>query len=123
MNGNSLFLDTNILIYLLKGNQEITGLLRNKDLVISFITELELLSYPFSSVKEQREVESLLSECFIVDVNKDIKSKVPILRKTYKLKLPDAIVCATAIFLDMPLLTADKQFTKVEQASIILYEI
>jgi len=38
------------------------------------------------------------------------------------LKLPDAIIVATAYFFDMPLLTADRDFLKVKEADIILYE-
>jgi len=44
MIGNKLFVDTNILIYLLNGDKEITQILEGKQLVISIITELELLA-------------------------------------------------------------------------------
>jgi predicted nucleic acid-binding protein len=45
MNGNRLFVDTNILLYYLKGNEEVVELISDKDLTLSFITELELLSF------------------------------------------------------------------------------
>ena len=38
-------------------------------------------------------------------------------------KLPDAIVAATAIYLDFPLLTADTGFEKVPGLNLILLEI
>lgn len=123
MNGNSLFLDTNILIYLLKGNQEVRGLLHGRDFVISFITELELLSFPSSSPEEKTKIEDLLKECFVVDINNKIKEVAIAIRMKNKLKLPDAIVCATSIFLELPLLTADKQLSSVKEADIILYEL
>jgi len=44
MNGNNLMIDTNIAIYLLNGNKQIADLLDQKNIFISFITELELLS-------------------------------------------------------------------------------
>ncbi len=122
MNGNRLFLDTNILIYLLKGNKEIEQLLDRKDFIISFVTELELLSFPLSSYKEQRVIETLLSDCIIIEINKDIKLKTIAIRKKFKLKLPDAIICATSIFMDLPLLTADKQLFHVDEANILFYE-
>lgn len=40
MNGNSLFVDTNILLYILNGNDNLKEQLNNKSLYISFITEL-----------------------------------------------------------------------------------
>lgn len=122
MSGNEIFLDTNILIYLLKGNKEITQLLQGREFVISFITELELLSFP-AEESEKEKILELLSECFIVDINRDIKTKAPRLRMTNKLKLPDAIVCASSIFLNLPLLTSDKQIAKVIDANVVLYEL
>lgn len=46
MSGNNLFVDTNILLYFLRGDQEVIAMLTDKALHISFITELELLSFP-----------------------------------------------------------------------------
>lgn len=46
MSGNRLCVDTNILLYFLKGDQEVIEMISDKDLIVSFITELELLSFP-----------------------------------------------------------------------------
>ena len=122
MSGNSIFLDTNILIYLLKGNIEIAQLLKGREFVVSFITELELLSFP-TAEEEGRKISELLSECFIVDINREIKTIVPKLRMNNKLKIPDAIVCASSIFLNLPFFTADKHLAKVEEANVLFYEL
>lgn len=45
MNGNKVFVDTNIILYLLGGDSTIAELLNGKQIYISFITQLELLSY------------------------------------------------------------------------------
>lgn len=45
MSGNSLFLDSNVIIYFLSGDDTLTELLEGKNLYISVITKLELLSY------------------------------------------------------------------------------
>ena len=42
--------------------------------------------------------------------------------KKYNLKLPDAIIAATAKYINCPLITADKDFEKIEDSTIILYE-
>lgn len=44
------------------------------------------------------------------------------LRKQYRLKLPDAMIAATAIYSNLPLITVDKQFGKISSLNIILYE-
>ncbi|MFA5973337.1 MAG: hypothetical protein WC780_13385 [Lentimicrobiaceae bacterium] len=44
MNGNNILLDTNIVLYFLKGEDTLIPLLEDKNLYLSFITQLELLS-------------------------------------------------------------------------------
>ena len=43
MNGNSLFIDSNVILYLISGDATIAELLNGKHVLISFSTELELL--------------------------------------------------------------------------------
>lgn len=45
MNGNKLLLDTNIILYLLNGDNTLVDILQGKTPYISFITELELFSF------------------------------------------------------------------------------
>jgi len=42
MSGQSVLVDTNLFIYLLKGYQTAAELLDGKDIYVSFITEIEL---------------------------------------------------------------------------------
>ena len=63
-----------------------------------------------------------LRSCFIVDIESPIKQVAIDLRKKYQMKLPDAIVAATAIHLQIPLITADKDFEKVEELMLYLYQ-
>jgi len=43
MNGNNVLLDTNIVLYLLNGEETLIPLLEEKNLFLSFISQLELL--------------------------------------------------------------------------------
>jgi predicted nucleic acid-binding protein len=122
MSGNSIFLDTNILIYLLQGDQKIAELIDNKTFTISFITELELLSIP-ANPTQLKKIKSLLKECYILNINDEIKKNTIDFRNKYNVKLPDAIVAATAHYLDLPLITADKGFKKIEELNLFIYEI
>ena len=87
MSGNRIFVDTNILIYFLNGDREVIEMISDKDIVISFITELELLAYPDLSKESNRIIKGLLSNCLIVDINNIIKNLTIDFRKNSKLKL------------------------------------
>mgnify|MGYP000120138957 CR=1 FL=1 len=123
MSGNRLFVDTNILIYFLKGDQEVIEMLSDKNPVISFITELEVLSFPGDSSNNEEIIKGLLKNCSIIDINSEIKKRTITFRKKSNLKLPDAIIAATAQFTGLPLLTGDQQFKSVKGLDIILYEL
>lgn len=122
MNGNSIFLDTNIVLYLLYGDKTLIPLLQNKQLVVSFITQLELLSYKGISGQDQLKIKEFLSECIIVDINTQIKEITIDIRIKTSLKLPDCIIIASSLYLNIPIISADKQFKKVENADLILYQ-
>ncbi len=122
MSGNSLFVDTNILLYLISGDETIANLLNEKHIYVSFITELELLGYKDLSETDLKIIQRLLKEASVIDINAEIKAQVIAIRKKYKLKLPDAIVVASALYSNLPLVTADKQLSQVEDSTILLYE-
>ncbi|MFO0360541.1 MAG: PIN domain-containing protein [Flavobacteriales bacterium] len=45
------------------------------------------------------------------------------LRKKYQIKLPDALIAATAIHFQLPLITADNDFKAVEELMLMLYSV
>lgn len=123
MNGSRIFVDTNILLYFLKGDQEVIDMISDKDIVISFITELELLSFPRSTDESEKIIKGLLKNCLIIDISPEIKDLTIGFRKKSKLKLPDSIIAATTFYYKLPFLTADKQFRRIEELDIIIYEL
>lgn len=121
MNGK-IVLDTNIIMYLLDGDETVSSMLQDTEAYVSFITELELLSYHRLTESERIAIENLLSQCIIIDINKEVKELTIKLRATHRLKLPDAMVVATAQYLNLPLLTADKDLEKVQTVNIVIYQ-
>src|ERR1051325_491864 len=113
MSGKQILVDTNILLYLLKGNDTLEDLLQGKTIYLSFVTELELLGLKRLSAEEENQIQALLSDCVIVPLNNSIKQKYVELRRKYHLKLADALIAATALASNLPLITADKQFRTV----------
>lgn len=73
MSGSRLFVDTNILLYFLNGDQEVIEMISDKELVISFINELGLLSFPKISADSEKTIKGLLKNCTIVDITSEIK--------------------------------------------------
>jgi predicted nucleic acid-binding protein len=114
--------DTNFLIYLHEGNPIIEPLL-NYNFGISFISEVELLGFPGITISEERKLKLLLNDCFNIEWNQKIKEKTIELRKNYTIKLPDAIIAATSLVYEIPIVTADKGFSKVAELNLILLEI
>lgn len=91
MNG-SILIDTNIALYLLTGNKKVAALLDSKRVFASFITEVEILSYPKITTEEQSKIKKFLNEITVVGWNDTIRDQTIHLKKNYKIKLPDAII-------------------------------
>ena len=59
----------------------------------------------------------------IVGLSEEVKQLTIEIRRKYRLKLPDAIVCATAIILDSDLLSNDVQLGKVRELMLSSIQI
>ncbi|MFY9235168.1 MAG: type II toxin-antitoxin system VapC family toxin [Fimbriimonadaceae bacterium] len=82
--------------------------------VISIITKLELLAWPRITQEERVLVREMLSAIEVAQITTEIEEKVIEIRTTCRLKLPDAIIAATATSLGAPLVTNDSGFRKVQ---------
>jgi len=122
MNGGELFIDTNIILYLLNGDKTISDLLKGKSIFISFITELELLGFKGLKPEEIPFIKSFLADVSILEFDSEIKTIVISLRNKYSIKLPYAIIAATAIKRNITFVTADKGFEKISELDLLLYE-
>ena len=93
--------DSNILIYHLNGqlNQRGTDLLAEGltgEGAYSIVTKIELLGFNQTDDAEQ-QARLLLSSLQSLDLSTSIAEQTIQIRKTRKLKLPDAIIAATAL--------------------------
>ncbi len=114
MNGNSfLVLDTNVVLYHL-GNR-LQNPLEKKRYAISIITEIELLSYPNIQAEEINIIQNFVAQTTVIELRNSIKIETVALRKKYKLKVPDAIIAATALRLQSPLLTNDQKLLNISE--------
>ncbi len=124
MSGKRYLLDTNAIIFLLADNQDIFDVVQEADwLGISIISQLEFLAFSGLSQNDQDLFKQFVQRVNVIDLS----SKQPLLidkiieiRKQYRLKLPDAIIAASAIQSSSILITADKAFQKVETIKLHL---
>ncbi len=121
MSGNKFFLDTNIILYILGGDKVIATYLFEKILYTSIICEIELLSFPSITSTQETEIKNFLSEFKIIAIDQSVKDIAIKLRKKYNLKIPDLIIAATALELEIPLVTSDKDFKLVNEIQIDFY--
>ena len=105
---NGKLVDTNILIYLSKRKLEFDQVASpHSELSISVITYMEVLGYRFETDFEKQTVEQLCKYFPIIHLNSEIIEKVIFIRQKHKIKLPDAIILATALIGDLELVTAN----------------
>jgi len=99
-------IDTNIIIYYLEGEQAAISFLRTHrgKLAISSITWMETLSYPFT-VDEEQVVRTFLQEFRLVEISSPVMELSVEIRRKKKMKLPDAIIAASAVHHDLILAT------------------
>lgn len=114
--------DTNFLIYTHEGNEIIKPFLEY-NFGISFISEVELLGFKGINKTEETKLKQLIKDCYEIDWNLKIKEQTIKIKQKYNIKLPDAIIAATALCYDIPLVTADRGFIKIEGLDLILIEI
>ena len=98
-------LDTNAILYLLGGRLAMP--LEVGQYYVSVISEMELLSYPNLKEEDENQIRLLLTGLTVVELAEDVKTTAIQLRRRHGLKLPDAIVAASAMVLGAELLTND----------------
>ena len=119
MSGSSYLLDTNILVYALKGLQSVMPYFE-EDCYLSVVTEIEILGVPGLSKKESGIRQSALDFCTIIPLTNSIKNEAIRLKQEFKVKLPDAVIAATALTEGYTLITADNGFRRFTSLPVIL---
>lgn len=105
-------LDTNAIIYLV--NDRLASPLPEGKYSISVITEIELLSFVGLSDEEERRIRDLLSALERVQLSDAVRDQTIRLRRKNRLKLPDAIIAASALTQQAILLTNDQSFVAID---------
>ena len=103
--------DTNTAIYYLQqqfptsAEKFIDNLLKEDLPTISAITEIELLCWKTATEKDLDVLNDFISDALVIELEQAIKLKTAEIRKAHRIKLPDAIIAATAMVYGLTLLT------------------
>jgi len=123
MSGDSIVVDTSFIINLFNGVAEVQELITNRNLFVSIISEIEVLSFPSLTDSDKVLIKNFLSECYIVDIEPAIKDITIDIRSRFKTKLPDAVIAATAMYFDLPLFTMDKGFERITDLQAVILSL
>ena len=118
--------DTNTVIYFLQqqfppaAEKFMDETLKDAQPCISSITEIELLCWKTTSDKDLEVLHNFITDTFVIELEKPVKLKTAEIRKQYKIKLPDAIIAATALVYDLILITRNSSdFKNIQGLHII----
>ena len=121
-----LLLDTNIIIDFLKQKNiafDLFTLFSEHECFVSVITKLELLKYPSITSDEENAINEFLRLVPIISMNPAIENETIGLSRSTKLKLPDAIIGATAIVYGAELVTNDPHFLECRYDKLRLWNL
>jgi predicted nucleic acid-binding protein len=119
--GEKFLIDTNALIDFQTGSmpekgQAYIAKVIDENFTISFINYIEFLGY--ADVSEVMKV--FISLATVIEMDKSIIDQTILLRKKYRIKLPDAIIAATAITLNLTLVSNNvKDFEKIPNFKVL----
>ena len=101
-----MVLDTNILIYAAKpGGEHLREWVEHAEAVISILSRIEALGFPYISPEEKTALEALFESMPESGLTEVIALPAIHLRQVRKMKLADAVIAATAIEHSTPLVT------------------
>ena len=103
--------DTNTAIYYLQqqfppnAEKFIDKIIAQEQPIISAITEIELLCWKTATAADLVILQNFINDVRIIELEQPIKIKTIEIRKANKIKLPDAIIGATAVCHNLTLIT------------------
>lgn len=114
MSGTKYLLDTCFLLGLYKRNSDILDKIARYSIsleqcMISRINRIEVLGYTKLSQNDEQGLTQLLANFTCLPICDAVEQETIAIRKQHRIKLPDAIILATANVHHLNLLTLDKR--------------
>ncbi len=118
-------LDTNIVIAYLNGEESVVAQIdagRQQDdrFCVSAITVTELLAFPRLTVEERHALTQWIQkDVFVVSVDTRLAVMAGDLCRGTRLRTADGIIAATALRMQIPLITRDRDFLRVPGLTVV----
>ena len=118
MSGLKFLLDTNFLLGMMKSAPAVQSTLQRLtpltgQCAYSAVTRMELLGFHGMTEAEETLIESRLRELTYLPIDRRIEDSAIALRRLRRIKLPDALIAATALTHGLELLTLDEGLSTV----------
>ena len=123
MNGRKAVLDTNVIIFASQQKIDTDELLSKYDnFYVSIVTYIEVYGYEFKDKTEKELIDTLFEGLDVIDVEKLVADQAILYRKNKqkKIRVPDAIILATAKYVGAELVTDDwDDFQRIDDTVVI----
>jgi predicted nucleic acid-binding protein len=86
---------------------------------ISVITEIEALSWINTDKTKEQIIQSFIKDSNVLPIVKEVVAQCVMIRRSRKIKTPDAIIAATAIVYNLTLITSDADFENIKDLKLI----
>jgi predicted nucleic acid-binding protein len=122
--GKQYLIDSNALIDYLAGKLPENGKKFMDEIVdeipnISVITKIEVLGFKTTN-KAEELLNGFMDDSIIIGLTDEIVEQTIKIRKEHKIKLPDAIIAASALINQMLIITRNiKDFEKIENLKVV----
>lgn len=119
-------IDTNILIYHANGDQKVGHFLaeqfeKNTRMLLPTIAVVEFFSFPRMNPRVQAAFEDLLPYFHILPLDYQLSLIAAQLRRSYRIKLGDSIIAATALTTGSTLITRNiRDFKKIPEIKTLI---
>lgn len=120
--GTRYLVDTNVIIDYLENKlpENAIGFLDSLEMQLSIISRIELLAWPKIGHQQLNELNGFISVSRVFNLAEDVVLKTIEIRKLYSIKLPDAIIAATALANNLILITRNTaDFKKIQYLEVL----
>lgn len=111
----SYLLDTNVFINAIRRQLQLPA----AHYAYSVITELKLLGFPGLVPEEEHAIQVVLDQLTRVELDPQVRAETIRVRRSTQMKLPDSIICASALVTAATLVTDDVNLAQKYAGEVI----
>ncbi len=124
MEQREYLIDSNAVVDYLSKKFDISQMIFMNEIIdkipnLSVISKIEVLSFN-ASEEYTNLLADFISDAIVIDLTTDIVDRTILLRKKHKIKLPDAIIAATALVFNHTIITNnEKDFANIKSLKVL----